>query len=92
MSCEAYSSPLGCDLALRCVIFFSSLIYTVKGTEKNIYLKLQEVKSKGLVWAGKKKVVYFFLVRLGEKYPQFTAGTVMIQVQRVCVLFPVAKY
>lgn len=64
---------------------FSSLVYTVKGTEKT-YLKHQEVKSKRLVWA-EKKVVYFFSVRLREKYLQFTGGNVMIQVQCVCVSF-----
>lgn len=46
MSCEGYSTVPGCDLALRCVIFSSSLVYTVKGSEKK-YLKHQEVKSKG---------------------------------------------
>lgn len=71
---------------------FSSLVYTVKGTEKQ-YLKHQEVKSKGLRSVGWKKVVYFFLVRLrGKKYLQFTRGAIMIQVQSVSVLFPVAKY
>lgn len=69
---------------------FSSLVYTVKGTEKKVSetsgVQVQEVS------VGWKKVVYFFLVRLREKYLQFTRGTVMIQVQRVCVLFPVAKY
>lgn len=40
----------------------------------------------------KKKVVYFLLVKLREKYLQLTRGAVMIQVQSVCILFPVAKY
>lgn len=40
----------------------------------------------------KKKVVYFLLVKLREKYLQLTGGAVMIQVQSVCILFPVAKY
>lgn len=70
---------------------FSSLVYTVKGTEKK-YLKHQEVKSNGLQSVGWKGVVYFFLVRLIEKYLQFTRGTITIQVQSMFVLFPVAKY
>lgn len=70
---------------------FSSLVNTVWGAGKD-YLKHQEVKSKRLQSVGWKQVVYFFIVRLREKNLQFSRGTIMIQVQTVSVLFPVAKY
>lgn len=62
---------------------------------KNCWGKWKEETSGGQVqWVTEcgLEVVYFFLVRLREKNIQFTRGTIMIQVQSVSVLFPVAKY
>lgn len=64
-SCKAYSNCCWMLSSREMYNIFSSLVYTVKGTEKK-YLKHQEVKSKGLGCVGWEGVVYFLLVRLEE--------------------------
>ena len=72
---------------------FSSLVYTVKGKWKEVSeTSGGQVQGVSVGWGKKKKLFTFSSLGLEKKYLQFTRGTIMIQVQSVSVLFPVAKY